>query len=206
MPKWQNWSGRLNASPQRFQPIYSEAAAAALAREAKASQLSLRVVGAGHSHKDLVPTEGIIADLQGLSGVISSDPDSSSAWVWGGSRIYSLGAALHGHGLALPNQGDIDQQSITGATATGTHGTGKELGNLSSRVVGARIALASGELVDCSAEQEPELWQASRLHLGAFGLITRLKLALQPIYRLEERTWQEPYCERGRSLKMTLRE
>ena len=130
----------------------------------------------------------------GLAGVISADADS--AWIWGGSRIHTLGLALHQSGLALPNQGDIDQQTIAGATATGTHGTGATLSNLSSRVIGSQIALADGRLVTCTASSddplERELWQASRLHLGAFGIITRLHLALVPSFRLQERTWQAP--------------
>ena len=149
-------------------------------------------VGGGHSHQDLVGNNDVIVDTLGLSGVISSDCASNTAWVWGGSRIFSLGNALHQVGLALPNQGDIDQQSISGATATGTHGTGATLQNLSSRVVGTRLALADGSLVDCSATENSELWQASRLHLGAFGIITRLQLALNPSFRLVEKTWQTP--------------
>ena len=102
----------------------------------------------------------------------------------------TLGLALHQQGLALPNQGDIDQQSIAGATATGTHGTGASLSNLSSRVTGACIALADGSLVECSSRSEDlatkELWLASRLHLGAFGIVTRLQLELVPSYRLRE--------------------
>ena len=113
---------------------------------------TVRAVGAGHSHQDLVANDDVIIDLVGLAGVIKAEADS--AWVWGGSRIHTLGLALHQHGLALPNQGDIDRQTIAGATATGTHGTGVSLGNLSSRVVGTQIALADGQLVNCAATSE----------------------------------------------------
>ena len=194
MPKWSNWSGRLTSKPDRYAQIYSEQQAAALAAYCSQNDKVLRTVGAGHSHQDLVGNDGVIADLVGLAGVISADADS--AWIWGGSRIHTLGLALHQSGLALPNQGDIDQQTIAGATATGTHGTGATLSNLSSRVIGSQIALADGRLVTCTASSddplERELWQASRLHLGAFGIITRLHLALVPSYRLQERTWQAP--------------
>lgn len=195
MPKWQNWSGRLTSKPDQISFIYSEAQAAALALTCAEQGKSLRAVGAGHSHKELVVDGDVIADLQALSGVHSADLESATAWVGGGTKIYALGSALHQHGLALPNQGDIDQQSISGATATGTHGTGAGLKNLSSRVVGARIALANGEIVECSADQNRELWLASRLHLGAFGLITALQIACVPSYRLQERSWTQPLNE-----------
>ena len=195
MPHWQNWSGRLASKPDQLSFIYSEQQAAALAHACSANGSSLRAVGSGHSHKELVVDGDVIADLQALSGVISADTENATAWVGGGSKIYTLGPALQRHGLALPNQGDIDQQSISGATATGTHGTGASLQNLSSRVIGARIALANGDIVECSAERNSELWQASRLHLGAFGLITALQLQCVPAYRLAERSWKLPLQE-----------
>ncbi len=192
MAQWHNWSGRLQHKPQQLTHVYSENQAAALALASSKAGQSLRAVGGGHSHQDLVGNNDVIVDTLGLSGVISHDQAANTAWVWGGSRIFSLGNALHQVGLALPNQGDIDQQSISGATATGTHGTGAKLQNLSSRVVGARLALADGSLIDCSAVENSELWQASRLHLGAFGIITRLQLALNPSFCLVEKTWQTP--------------
>lgn len=195
MPNWQNWSGRLTSKPDQLSFIYSEEQAAALALACTQANQSLRAVGAGHSHKELVVDGDVIADLQALSGLISVDEQDFTAWVSGGTKIYALGAALHRHGLALPNQGDIDQQSISGATATGTHGTGASLQNLSSRVIGARIALASGDIVECSAAQNSELWQASRLHLGAFGLVTALQLQCVPSYRLQEQSWKLPLQE-----------
>jgi len=191
VPTWSNWSGKLSASPREVRFLRSEADAAALARAADQNGRQIRVAGATHSHAPLVSPTDILADTQGLAGVFSVDLDKHTAWVGAGTRIYALGAALNQAGLALSNQGDIDEQAIAGATATGTHGTGVKLKNLSATVIGARIALANGELVDCSPVDNTELWQASRLHLGAFGIVTRLNLQLQPAYCLQETAWHD---------------
>ena len=195
MPKWTNWSGKLSEPKVELKHIYSETSAAALALAATAAGQRVRAVGSGHSHQPLIPGTEMIVDLQGLAGIIPCDTAAQTAWVYGGSRIFSLGRGLHEAGLALPNQGDIDQQTISGAIATGTHGTGATLGSLSTRVVGCQLATAAGELVECSPEVEPELWQASRLHLGALGLVTRVKLALVEAYRLTEHGWQCPLAQ-----------
>lgn len=195
MPRWSNWSGKLNARPQALHFLRSEADAQALAASADRSGTTLRVAGATHSHAPLVVNDGIIVDPQALSGVIDVDPEARQATVWGGSRIFALGPSLAAHGLSLHNQGDIDQQAIAGATATGTHGTGPSLRNLSSAVVGARLVLASGDIVDIDADNEPELWRASRQHLGAFGIVTRVTLQLREAYRLEEHGWTAPLDE-----------
>jgi FAD/FMN-containing dehydrogenase len=127
--------------------------------------------------------------------VVSVDEDALVARVRGGSMIATLGRPLHDAGVALPNQGDIDRQTIAGATATGTHGTGRELPNLSAAVLGLTLVTATGEIIRCSAAEHAEVWRAARLGLGAFGVVTELDLAVVPAFRLVERGWDEPYEE-----------
>ncbi len=196
MPRWRNWSGKLASRPASLHFLRSEADAAALAASAASAGSRIRVAGATHSHAPLVINDdGVIADIGGLSGVIETDVGLGRAVVWAGSRIYSLGNALNQRGLAFANQGDIDQQAIVGATATGTHGTGVTLRNFSAQVLGLRLVLASGDVVDASAEENAELWQAARLHLGAFGIVTRLTLAVRSRYRLREQSWDSTLDE-----------
>ena len=193
MASWNNWSGRQRSKPTALYFIRSEADAAAIVRQAGRAKQSVRIAGAGHSHAPLVVNNGVIVDASGLAGVVSTDAAMQRAWVWSGTRIYALGRALHDHGLALKNQGDIDRQAIAGAVATGTHGTGQTLQNLSASVTGIRMITASGDIVECSAERNAELFQAARLGLGAFGIVTQLQLQLREAYRLKEHGWSEPF-------------
>ena len=193
MASWKNWSGRQRSKPAALHFVRSEADTAAIVRDAVASQRSIRVAGAGHSHAPLVLSDGVIVDASGLAGVVSTDAAAKRAWVWSGTRIYALGRALHDQGLGLRNQGDIDRQAIAGAVATGTHGTGRTLQNLTSSVTGIRLIAASGDIVECSARQNADLFRAARLNLGAFGVVTQLQLQLADAYRLQERGWSEPY-------------
>jgi FAD/FMN-containing dehydrogenase len=133
----------------------------------------------------------VAVDLRGLSGVISTNLEQRTAWVWAGSRIYAMGQPLWEAGLALHNQGDIDQQAIAGATATGTHGTGATLGNLSSRVLAAELITANGERITVSESSEQAVFQAARTHLGSLGIITRLELQLCEAYKLQQRSWSQ---------------
>jgi FAD/FMN-containing dehydrogenase len=190
--EWSNWSGKQTASPQALVRPASEEAVAARVRSAAQAGSRVRCLGAGHSHSPLAATEGVLLDLEALAGVESVDREQGVATIRSGTRIYQLGSALRGHGLGLHNQGDIDRQALAGATATGTHGTGRTLACLSASVVGARVALADGSLVDCDAEREPGLLALARLGLGAVGAITRLDLSVRDAYRLRERMWLEP--------------
>jgi L-gulonolactone oxidase len=84
----------------------------------------------------------------------------------------------------MPNLGDIDVQSIAGATSTATHGTGLGLGNLATTIVGMEIVTGTGEVVVCDEDRDPELLRVARVGLGALGIVTRLTLQCVPAFRL----------------------
>jgi FAD/FMN-containing dehydrogenase len=91
----------------------------------------------------------------------------------------------------MENLGDVDVQSLAGALATGTHGTGRRLGGLATQVEALRLVLASGESVECSRGCEPRLFESARVSLGALGVLTAVTLRLVPAYRLHERLLRE---------------
>ncbi|MBT3425672.1 MAG: FAD-binding protein [Gammaproteobacteria bacterium] len=186
MARWKNWSGRQQAAPEALHFLRSQADAAALVNRARLDGKGIRVAGSGHSHSPLVLSSDWIIDVSGLAGITDVDHEQKTAWIYAGTPMYSLGRALHDEGLALHNQGDIDRQTIAGACATGTHGTGRKLGNMSSAVLAVEVITGKGEVVICSADHEPEFFAVARLGLGAAGIITRLQLQLRESYKLRE--------------------
>jgi FAD/FMN-containing dehydrogenase len=189
--EWKNWSGRLSSSPTKILQPRDEAAVIEAVLAARDTRSRIRCVGAAHSHAPLVVTDETLIDVSLLSGVLVVDSERRQATVAAGTRIAALGEPLRDEGLALHNQGDIDRQAIAGAVATGTHGTGTALRNLSASVVGARVVLADGTVVECDANEQAELFEVCRLSLGAVGVVTQLSLSLRDAYKLEERMWLE---------------
>lgn len=192
MARWSNWSGLVRGSPGRIVSADSEAEVQSIVREAASRGEAIRVVGEGHSHAPLVAHDGVILGVDALAGVHAVDPEAGVARIGAGARLHALGRPLRDAGVALLNQGDIDRQSLAGAIATGTHGTGVTLQNLSAGVVGLRLVLADGSVVDCDADREPELFAAARIGLGAFGVVTEVALRVRGAYRLKESMWLEP--------------
>lgn len=204
MERWSNWSGKLTARPAAIRHVKSEADAVAVAAEAAAAGSTVRSVGTAHSHYPLVPTDGTIVDVSGLNGIVSTDADRRRARVRAGTTIHALGLPLLEAGLGLSNQGDIDRQTIAGATGTGTHGTGVGLRNFSAAVTGLRVATAEGELVWASDEENVDLWTAARQHLGAFGIVTEVELQLRDAYRVRETGWEATLDETLETLAETV--
>lgn len=195
MERWSNWSGKLTAKPAAIHQVKSEADAAALAARAGRDGTVIRTAGTTHSHYPLIPTDGTIVDVSGLNGLVSVDTDKRRARIRAGTTIHALGVPLLDAGLGLLNQGDIDRQTVAGATGTGTHGTGVELTSFSAAVTGLRLATAAGELVWADEHENAELWRAARMHLGAFGIVTEVELAVRDAYRLRQQGWTAPLDE-----------
>ncbi len=182
---WRNWSGSERCVPARRIAPASESELRALLR---GGDFALRPAGSGHSFSGLVTSDGALVFLDALSGVISTDPAARSADVWTGTRLWRLGPALAALGQALPNLPDIDYQTLGGALATSTHGSGAELGSLSSRVTALSLATPDGELLECDASRNAEVFHAARTSLGALGVVTRVRLANRAAFRLVERS------------------
>ncbi len=91
----------------------------------------------------------------------------------------------------MENLGDIDVQSVAGALSTGTHGTGMQFGILSTQMVGAELWNGLGQKILIDANHNPELLDAVRVSLGALGILTKLKLRLEPKYVLEMKQTKE---------------
>lgn len=182
MAQWRNWSGSVVATPAAFERPRSLPELQALVAAAS----RVRVVGAGHSFMPLCETDGLLLNLEEMEGDLEVSSDRRSAWAPAGWPISRLTRALWRQGLSLGNQGDIDKQAIAGAIGTGTHGTGRTLGSISSFALGFRLVVADGSIVECDAEREPEIYQAARLGLGMLGVMERVKLTVVPAFRLRE--------------------
>ncbi len=181
---WSNWDGRQRFQPAMFERPQTLHALAAVLERAERSDSRVRVAGSGHSFTALVETDGTLVSLQRMNRVLDVDRGSGLVRVEGGITIGQLDAALDQHGLALENLGDIDRQSIAGATATGTHGTGVRLRNLSGPVVAVELMRADGTVASVDSGSDPDAWRAARVSLGALGIVTALTIRTVPAFRL----------------------
>ncbi len=181
---FQNWAGTVSCRPARFEEPDSVEEVARIVREAPTGGRRLRVAGSGHSFSALVATDDVLLSLRRWQGLVSLDSSQGSVRVRAGTTLRRLNEELFARGLALENLGDIDRQAVAGALATGTHGTGRGLGSLSTQVVGMTLVDGRCEVRDCGPQQDPEAFAAARLSLGALGVVTEVELRVVPAYVL----------------------
>ncbi|WP_040816051.1 D-arabinono-1,4-lactone oxidase [Nocardia concava] len=182
---WVNWAGDQSCTPASFAEPSSPEDVAAVLAQAEANGHTVRVAGSGHSFTEAVLTDGTLMRLNKLDKILNVDRESGLVRVEAGRTLNATSTALHPMGLAFPNLGDIDVQSIAGATATGTHGTGSKLQNLSAALHSVELMLADGSRVELNEQTDPDGWRAARVNVGALGVVTAVTLQMVPSFVLE---------------------
>ena len=143
------------------------------------------MAGCAHSPSDLTCTSSWLVNLDHFQDILHINRDTKVVIMQAGIRLHDLGKTLKRHGLAMPNLGSIDHQSIAGAIGTATHGSSTRHGILSQSVLALRIMLANGRIVSCSKEQNVELFRAALVSLGALGIVTEVTFEAVPVFNIE---------------------
>jgi xylitol oxidase len=145
----------------------------------------VKALGTRHSFNTVADSPGgALISLSELAPEVTIDADAMTVSVTGGTRYGVLAAELQSQGYALHNTGSLPHISVAGATATGTHGSGDRHGILSTAVSAVELVRADGSLVTVD-RSNPDL-KALAVGLGAFGVITRLVLDMQPTYLVRQ--------------------
>jgi L-gulono-1,4-lactone dehydrogenase len=182
---WRNWDGTAQCRPQRIVRPRDEAQIAELLHAAVSGGGALRCVGTGHSFNRLATTDGTLLDITSFRGVESIDDTEQSVTVRGGTTVRELNRELAVRGLALSNIGTLADQSISGALATGNHGTGIRFGPLSSLVVRLRLVTPDGEVRTVDRRLDPALFRATVTSLGVLGVVSAVTFLTCPAFNLE---------------------
>lgn len=185
------WAKTFFSRPELYLRPQSIPEIQQLVNLARRCRRRLVTVGSAHSPSDLTCTSSWLVNLDNFNRILKVDADTGLVTVEAGIRLSELGARLEEHGLTLANLGSIDSQSIAGVITTGTHGSSLRHGILSECIEGLSLVLANGELAQCSATNNPNLFRAALLSLGALGIIVEVTFKAQPAFNVAWR--QERY-------------
>jgi L-gulono-1,4-lactone dehydrogenase len=199
---WRNWAGNVTARPRRVSSPVSAEEVGTEVRRAAEDGLTVRMAGSGHSFTPAAATDGVLLQPGGMTAIRSVDAAAGTVTVEAGCPLDVLNAELLARGLSLANMGDIQVQTVAGATQTGTHGTGRDLGGMAAQIAAIELVLADGSVVTCSADSPSGgltvagadgLFDAVRVGLGALGVVTALTFNVVPAFLLEAREEPMPW-------------
>lgn len=189
------WARTFHSSPSLYirpRSVEEIQKATTLARRCRKR---LTLVGCGHSPSDMTCTSSWQMNLDDFNQILSVDKKTGVVVMQAGIRLYQVGEELDKVGLAMPNLGSINQQSIAGAIATGTHGSTLKRSIMSSSILSLRITLANSRTISCSPTQNTELFRAALLSLGCLGIISEITFQAAPAFKLhwQQRIWSDKH-------------
>ncbi len=152
--------------------------------------LRVKTVGTGHSFTAIAATDGLLVRPDLLTGIRRIDRSAMTVTVESGTPLKRLNEALAREGLSLTNMGDIMEQTVAGAISTGTHGTGRESASIAAQIRELELVTADGRVMSCSVKENPEVFAAARVGLGALGVVSAVTFAVEPLFLLTAR--EEP--------------
>ncbi|MFE7120965.1 D-arabinono-1,4-lactone oxidase, partial [Streptomyces sp. NPDC057654] len=190
---WRNWAGNVAVRPARTATPSSAEELAAAVRRAAEDGLRVKAAGTGHSFTAAAATDGLLIRPERLTGVHRIDRTAGTVTVAAGTPLKRLNETLSAHGLSLANMGDITEQTVSGAAGTGTHGTGRDSASIAAQITGLELVTADGSVLTCSEKENPEVFAAARIGLGALGVITSVTFAVEPEFWLTAREEPMPF-------------
>ncbi|MET7761234.1 D-arabinono-1,4-lactone oxidase [Streptomyces sp. NPDC005393] len=190
---WRNWAGNVTARPVRSVAPSSTQELAEAVRRAAADGLKVKPAGTGHSFTTAAATDGLLIRPDRLVGVRELDREAGTVTVAAGTPLKQLNETLAAHGLSLTNMGDIMEQTVAGATSTGTHGTGRDSASIAAQIRGIELVTADGSVLRCSARENPEIFAAARIGLGALGVVSAITFGVEREFLLTAREEPMPF-------------
>jgi FAD-linked oxidoreductase len=184
---WQNWSGLESAEPRSVLVPASPEDVVEAVLAARGSRSTVKMVGTGHSFTGIAAPGDVMLRPDRLTGIVAVDREAMTVTAYAGTPLRVLNAELERLGLSLHNMGDIAEQTLAGAVSTGTHGTGGVAAGLAAQLAGFQLVTGTGEVVDASRSQHPDVFELGRVGLGALGILTTLTFAVEPLFLLEAR-------------------
>ena len=186
-----NWAGNLKFEPKNILAPASTEEAQTMIKDHLQKKQTIRMRGSAHSWTGLISTSDSFLHLDNMQGLIEVDSEKKLVKAKAGTKLFLFCDEAYKHNLALPNQGDINHQSVAGALSTGTHGTGITLQSMANQLQGLTLVTGKGEKLTIDEAKNADMMKALSVSLGSAGLITEATVKMIPAYKLKVETFSE---------------
>ncbi len=187
--KWTNWAANHSCEASNYYEPETEEDICTIVSNAGSKGQRIRVVGSGHSFSPIALCEDVLISLKQFRKIISIEGNLVTCQA--GIFLHELYAALQAAGLSLPNFGVINKQTLAGAIATGTHGSGLKHKSLSGEIEKLTLILADGTILEIDRNTSRQidgvsynLWDAASISLGLLGIVSSVTLRCEPLFYL----------------------
>tara|TARA_Y100000591_G_scaffold332457_1_gene369867 strand:+ start:361 stop:1743 length:1383 start_codon:yes stop_codon:yes gene_type:complete len=181
---WQNWATLSECKPQSLYFPKSITELKQILVEASINKENIKVVGHGNSYNTNFHTKRSLLSLKEFNTILETDINNQTVTFESGLSIPDLVNHCNDKNIALSNLGTNMFDNVAGACATGHHGSGINFGILSSFIESFDLLLGSGKVL--TVHNGDWLYDALGVHLGAFGIITKMTIKTEPRFKLKQ--------------------
>lgn len=148
-----------------------------------AGPLGIPVAPRGQGHQTYGQAQvsgGVVIDMSTLAS-ITVDAAAKTVTAQAGALWHDVLTASVARGLTPPVFPDYIELSVGGTLSVGGFGgASSHFGAQVDTVTGLQVVTGAGEIVQCSADRNRDVFEAALAGLGQFGVITRATIALVP--------------------------
>jgi FAD/FMN-containing dehydrogenase len=175
------YNGMIDRYPALIVRATDDSDVISTVRFAKEREMPLSIRGGGHNVAGFGTNDGgIVLDLS-LMRNIRIDPKRRTARAGGGATWGDMDHAGHAFGLATPG-GILSTTGVGGLTLGGGFGyLTRRYGLSADNLLSADVVTADGELMNASADENPDLFWAIRGGGGNFGVVTSFEFQMHPV-------------------------
>jgi len=154
----------------------------ALLKAAQIYKVPVTVRGGGLTTEgESVAFGGVLLDMTGMSRVLSVDKQGMTVRTQAGIFWHSLAESLRRHGLDYLSAPLNLTSSVGGSlNVGGIDVNSPRLGCSADQALALQVVTPTGDIVECSDEDNAELFQRVILGYGQFGVITEVTLKVRP--------------------------
>ncbi|EPE09047.1 oxidoreductase [Ophiostoma piceae UAMH 11346] len=192
--RWFNWEFDVTCEATDYVVPASEAELAAFLKHEHPKGSFIKAVGNGHGLSNLttcvdVSTTDRDSYILSLSKLRDIKFGHNNTVTFGaGWDLVDIVPELIARKLQPANLCSERVQNFIGAATTGTHGTGKNLGNIASNILAFRVVDAAGNIHVINNETDPDGLKAFKISLGALGIVTEVTLQAEPLQFIKRTT------------------
>jgi L-gulono-1,4-lactone dehydrogenase len=213
---WQNTIKTEKVQPLKLFSPKTKADLVAIVKEAEATGFLVRAVGCGHSFSDVANATDYQVNMLTLQKTLAVETDTLKPGFpalyscEAGALVQKVNAELDAMGLALHTMAAFDQETIYGAIATSTHGTGIRVDGMAAMVRSMDLVAAGGKsyrlepttgitdpvrfaskYADGSLTliQDDDMFFSAVVGFGLMGIVYSLVIAPVPAFYLRQQLW-----------------
>ena len=182
-----NWARNVRYGTDRL----LEAESVEQLQEFVKKQEGVKSLGSRHCFSRIADSVHQLVSMRSMNRVLEIDESEKTVTVEAGIKYGELGPELERKGFTVHNLASLPQITVAGAIATATHGSGTNNGNLATAVSEIEFVTADGELRTFSPTKTPQQFPGVVVHLGALGILTKVKLDIQPTFQVSEYSYRD---------------